>query len=263
MQLGIYILIGLLAGLLSGLIGIGGGIVIVPALTALLFAKDFPEDFLMQVVIGTSLAAILVTTFVGTWSQNRRGAVNWSLLRTFIPSLVGGVFVGILLTKEIPTDFLRGGFAVFSLFIGSWMLLRAGQVPKQAPAEPHALKLLIALGALVGLASGLLGIGGGVLLVPIFLGLGVAMPQASANSVACAVPTALTGMLMAIAVGWGEVSWPHLLGFVYWPAALAIGLASAISAPWGVYLCHRLPVPVIKRIFGGILLLIAWEMAPL
>lgn len=263
MQIEMYIVIGLVAGLLSGLIGIGGGVVIVPSLAVLLAAKHFPQAYLMQVVIATSLACITITTLVSTWSQNKRGAVNWRLLGILIPSLVVGVLLGMWLTKHSSTATLKTGFSVFAVFLGCWMLLRAGKVSLHAEPKQHAKHWLILLGILVGMSSGLLGIGGGVLLVPILLGFGYPMPQACANSVACAVPTAFTGAIAAMVMGWHQVDWPNLVGFVYLPAAIIIGLASAFSAPIGVYLCHRLPVSVIKRVFGGILLLIAWQMSPL
>lgn len=258
----LYIAIGLLSGLLAGLVGLGGGIVIVPSLTALLIWQHFPNEYLMQVVTGTSLGAIFITMMMSTWSQHQRGAIAWRTLRWFIPSMVLGALLGVCLAKQISTAHLRSGFALFCVGVGIWMLLRAGAEPKSSRFQGVHPAIWLFFGFFAGIVAGLLGVGGGVLLIPIFLLLGFSMPQASANSVACALPTALMGTVTNMALGWGQTHDPQLWGYVYWTAALGIGLASIISAPWGVYLCHRLPVPVIKRVFGGILLIIAWQMWP-
>ena len=262
MLIGIYIAVGLCSGLVAGLIGLGGGIVIVPALTAVLTWQHFPTQHLMQVVTGTSLAAIFITMLISIWHQHRRGAIAWKLLKWFIPSMVLGAFNGVWLAKEISTANLKVAFAAFCVIIGLWMLIRAGKPPSEPRFKGLARPLVILLGLGAGTVAGMLGVGGGVMLIPIFLSLGLTMPQSSASAVACAAPTALTGWITAMVLGWGVVQEPYLLGFIHWPAALAIGLASTVSAPFGVYLCHKLPVPVIKRVFGGILLIIAWQMLP-
>lgn len=262
MIIGIYIAVGLCSGLLAGLIGLGGGIVIVPALTGVFVWQAFPEEYLMQAVTGTSLAAIFITMLMSTWSQNRYSAVNWPILKWFIPSMVLGSLTGVWLARHIATVHLQEAFAAFCVIVGVWMLLRGGKGPSEPILKNIPRVILVFLGLVAGLMAGLLGVGGGVILIPIFLGLGLTMPEASASAVACAAPTAVTGALSAVFFGWGVIEVPHFWGFVCWPAALCIGAASLISAPVGVYLCHRLPVPVIKRVFGGILLIIAWRMLP-
>jgi uncharacterized membrane protein YfcA len=110
----------------------------------------------------------------------------------------------------------------------------------------------------------MLGIGGGVILVPVFIWLGLTMTQASATSAACAFASAVSGAIMAVIAGWHIPALPSLTwGFVHWEVALVVGVASLAGAPIGVYFAHNLPVPVIKRIFGGILLLIAARMLPI
>ncbi len=260
MEILAYILIGILTGIMSGLLGIGGGVIMVPALVVIFNWQGLPQHYLMQIVTATSLTAIIMTTFMAAWSHHKRGAVQWSLLKTFIPGTVIGALIGVWIAKQISTHHLQIAFAVFAILLGLRLIWGAHKKDKVVKSTPHPLVLLL-LASLVGILSGMLGLGGGVLLVPIFLWLGVAMVQASATSAACAFPTALSGSIMAMIAGWHISGLPAMcFGFVYLPAALILGLASLVGAPLGVALAHRLPVPIVKRIFGVVLLLIAGRM---
>ena len=260
-----YVLTGLLAGLLSGLLGIGGGVVIVPALLALFSWQKFSTVHMMQIATATSLATIFITSVMTTWVQSKRKAVQWGVLKWMIPGMVLGALLGIVIGKYLPSHFLKAAFAFFCLLLGIKMLLNK---PKQLTTEESTPRKIMKglpffLTISIGVCSGLLGIGGGVLVVPFLLWYGLAIPQVSATSAASGLPTSLAGAISAVIVGWHMADLPaHSLGLVYWPAALCIGLASIIAAPIGVLLVHKLPVLAVKRIFGGILLIVAWTMMP-
>jgi uncharacterized membrane protein YfcA len=258
-----YVLTGLLAGLLSGLLGLGGGVVVVPALLAIFNWQQFPPAHLMQIVTATSLATIFITSLMTTWVQSKRKAVQWNVLKWLIPGMVLGALCGIVIGKFLPSHLLKTTFAFFCLLLGVKMLLgkTAPLVEEATRKIPKGLPFFLAI--LIGMSSGLLGIGGGVLVIPFLLWYGLEIPAVSATSAASALPTALSGALTSMAVGWSVVGLPAgSVGFVFWPAALGIGLASLVAAPVGVLLVHRLPVLAVKRIFGGILLIVAWTMMP-
>ncbi|HRE31458.1 MAG TPA: sulfite exporter TauE/SafE family protein [Candidatus Berkiella sp.] len=257
-----YILTGLCAGLLSGLLGLGGGIVIVPALIALFSMQSFPHEHLMHIATGTSLATILITSFMTTWVQSKRKAVQWGVLKWLIPGTVLGALCGTVIGNYLPGHLLKTAFAFFCLLLSGKMLLgRTELIAKPERKIPLVLAFLFAW--LIGICAGLLGIGGGVLVIPFLLWCGLEMPAVSATSAASTLPTATSGALSSMVVGWHISGLPsESLGYVYWPAALCIGLASLIAAPIGVLLVHRLPVLLVKRIFGGILLIVAWTMMP-
>nr|AIA12955.1 Sulfite exporter TauE/SafE [uncultured bacterium] len=182
-----------------------------------------------------------------------------------IPGMVLGALLGILIGKYLPSQVLKAAFAFFCLLLGIKMLLRNPKQTAIQEATPRKIMkgLPFFLTLLIGVCSGLLGIGGGVLVVPFLLWYGLAVPQVSATSAASGLPTSLAGAISAMIVGWHMADLPtQSLGLVYWPAALCIGLASLIAAPIGVLLVHKLPVLVVKRIFGGILLIVAWTMMP-
>jgi hypothetical protein len=258
----IFAAIGLLSGLLSGLLGLGGGIVIVPALTALFTWRHFPAQHLMQIVTATSLATIFITSIMTIWEQNKRKGVQWSLLPLLIPGIVVGTTIGVWLGKYLPTPVLQGIFAVFCLLMSIRLLFFPEYGSANGFKKPPVIVLFL-FSLMVGVASGLLGIGGGLLLIPLLLWLELPMSQVSATSASCVLPVALAGALSAIALGWHASALPlHSWGFVYWPGALVMGLASLASARAGVFLAHYLPQLVVKRIFAVILLFVAWRMFP-
>lgn len=257
-----YILTGLIAGLLSGLLGLGGGVVIVPALLALFSWQHFPQEFLMQMATGTSLATIVITALMTTVIQNKHKAVQWAVLKWLVPGMVLGALAGNIIGAHIPGHFLKTAFAFFCLLLGIKMIV--GNAKMIASKEHHLPKVMpFIVSILIGMSSGLLGIGGGVLVIPFLMWYGLDVPSVSATSAASTLPTAASGAVSAMVVGWHILGLPaKSIGYVYWPAALSIGIASILAAPIGIWLVHRLPVPIIKRIFGSILLIVAWTMMP-
>jgi uncharacterized membrane protein YfcA len=109
-------LIGLASGLTSGLFGVGGGIVMVPAMMFLLKAD-------IKTAIGTSLSVIIPTALMGTLKHHQLGHVSWRLSFAIIPLAIGGGFLGSWLTKYIHSDDLRRAFAVFLMLVGLRMLV--------------------------------------------------------------------------------------------------------------------------------------------
>lgn len=262
MDLLIYLLVGICAGVLSGLLGLGGGLIFVPALTFAFTSQGLSEQHIMHLATATSLATMILTTLMATWSHHKRGGVQWSLIKLLIPGLMGGAWLGVWIADQLTTQGLRYAFAFFALILGVKMILGANKENVSAVQASHAMVLLLCATG-IGILAGILGLGGGIMLVPLLLWAGLPMPKASATSAACAFPTALTGTLTAVIVGWHTPGLPTMTwGYVYWPVALILGVASLLGAPLGVYLAYRLSVRVIKRIFGGILLLIALRMLP-
>ncbi|MBS0290428.1 MAG: sulfite exporter TauE/SafE family protein [Proteobacteria bacterium] len=252
-----YFIIGIITGVMSGLLGLGGGVIMVPALTFLFSWQAFPEQHIMHLATGTSLAAMIMTTMITVWSHNKRGVVQWSLLQYFLPGAMLGSLLGVYFARFISTNHLKIIFALFIIILGLRLIWGANRKNKIAKNFPPKIFLFL-LATLIGMLSGMIGLGGGLLFIPLFLWLGNSMVQASATSAACAFPTALTGALMAAIVGWHIEGLPaKTWGFIYWPGALTFGLASLISSPFGVSMAHHLPVPTLKRIFGGVLLVIA------
>ncbi|TCT20697.1 sulfite exporter TauE/SafE family protein [Thiobaca trueperi] len=254
-----YLFIGSLSGLLAGLFGIGGGVVMVPALILVFTPLNLGGDWIPHLAVGTSLATIIGTGAASAYAHHRRGGVRWDLAGRLAPGIVIGAWTGAGLAALIADLWLKRIFAVFLLFIGMRMLIRIrSQHNRPLPGRVG----LWGVGGGIGMLSALVGIGGGTLTVPFLNGRGIDMRQAVGTSAACGLPIAIAGAIGFMVAGWGHAGLPELsTGFVYWPAVLVMLLASMPTAPLGARLAHALPVDLLKRLFGLLLLAVAWRLA--
>src|SRR6185437_13717370 len=121
---------------------------------------------------------------------------------------------------------------------------------------------LLAVGLVIGVVCGLVSAGGAFMTVPFMLFCGVAMTTAIGTGAALGVPVAAMGTLGYVFSGWHVPTVPSLaLGFVYVPALLGIVAGSVLTAPWGARSAHRMPVTTLRRIFAGLLYVLAARMA--
>jgi len=250
--------VGAVAGILAGLLGIGGGLVLVPALFWVYSHLGFPADAVMQFALGTSLASILFTGFSSVRAHHAQGAVCWDLVGLMAPALLLGAFAGSFLADAIGSAGLMRLFGVFAAVIGIRMLLPSRPASEDGNCGKSVAKPVhVAGGGVIGLASALFGIGGGSLCVPYLNAVGVRIQQAVATSAACGVPIAIAGALGYVVTGWQQPAPAGAVGYVYLPGLAAIVLASMPMAGIGARLAHRLPAVTLKRIFAVILLLVA------
>lgn len=256
--------VGAVAGLLAGLLGVGGGLVIVPALVWVYARQGFPESLLMQAALATSLASILFTGLSAVRAHHARGAVRWDLVGMLAPTLMLGAFAGSHVAHRMTSDLLMMLFGTFAAVIGLQMLL--GRAAPQdtglpaAPARQVGKAVHLAVGLLIGVASAFFGIGGGSLTVPYLSAVGVRMQQAVATSSACGIPIAVAGSIGFILAGWSRADLPAgSAGYVHLPSLVAIVMASVPAARLGANLAHRLPAATLRRVFAVLLLLVATE----
>jgi hypothetical protein len=253
-----YMGTGVFSGILAGLLGVGGGVIIVPALILVFGHQGFTPVWLAQLAVGTSLASIIGTGWSSALAHHRRGAVRWDLFWRLVPGIILGAWAGAAVAGLLPQGWLQRIFGVFLVYVGLSMLAPRGETPTGfAPGNWG----LATVGGGIGALSAIVGIGGGTLTVPYLVRTGLDMRRAVATSSACGVPIALAGTLGFVVSGWGREGLPTLsTGFVYWPAVLGILLTSILTAPVGARLAHSLPVPVLSRFFGILLLLVAAKL---
>ncbi len=250
--------LGALAGLLAGLLGVGGGLVIVPALAWWFDHQGLGGGQLMQLALGTSLASIVFTSLSSVAAHHRRGAVRWGEVARLAPGILIGALLGAALADALPSEQLRRVFALFELMVAVQMGLSLR--PRAARALPARLGMGAAGGG-IGLVSSIVGIGGGTLTVPFLSWCGVVMREAVATSAACGLPIALAGALGYLLMGWGEAGLPPgTLGYIHPQALLGIAAASVLFAPLGARLAHALPGAQLKRLFALLLALIGLRM---
>jgi uncharacterized membrane protein YfcA len=167
--------------------------------------------------------------------------------------------IGVFITKHLSTAYLEFLFGCFCMLLSFYMFFSKNGKPGENTHPHPSILFILALG--IGMLSSLLGVGGGIILIPLLIHLGLDMRQAMATSITSAFATTVTASIMAMIAGWDS---PHLpentLGFVLWPLALLLGLSSMVGAPLGVRLVHYLPMQTTKRLFAGILLAVAFKM---
>lgn len=259
----LYLAIGASAGLLAGLLGVGGGLIIVAALAWLLPLRGFAPEHVMHVALATSLASIVLTSVSSARAHARRGSVLWPSVRALAPGLVLGGAAGAQLASYLPSSALR-------LFVAGYCLvaaaqLRYGQVKPGLAATDTAPTgmLLLGAGVAIGVVAALVGIGGGSMIVPLLVWLGVAPVRAVGTSATCGFAIAIASALGFVYSGHATaVTLPSgSLGFVYLPAAAGIALASVLVAPQGVRLAHALSGATLKNVFAGFLVLMGLVVA--
>ena len=250
----VYLLTGCIAGVLAGLFGIGGGLIIVPALILVFTLQGFDAAVLTQLAIGTSLATIVVTGSSAARSHHAQGAVRWPVFVALAPGLAVGVWAGAWLADWLPGERLQGLIGIFALLVAVQMGLGLKPKPsRELPGKP----VLTAVGVIFGSISALFGIGGGSLTVPFLSWCNVRMQEAVGTAAACGVPIALFGALAFAVTGWGEQSLPEAsTGYLYWPALIGIVATSALCARVGAKLAHRLSADKLKKVFAAFLLVL-------
>ena len=258
MWLAAYAAAGALVGFLAGLLGIGGGMTLVPILSALFSAQSLAPGYTVHLALGTAMASIVFTSSASVRAHHRRRAVDWSIVARLAPGMASGALLATLASGFIAQRALALSFAVI-VYAGALQMLFGGrpQAARRLPVGP----ILFVLGGLIGVVCGLVSAGGAFLTVPLMLYCGVPLLTAIGTAAAVGIPVAVVGTVGFIASGWRIDGLPAAsLGFVFLPALAALVIASSLTAPVGAALAHRLPVVTLKRIFAVLLFALATRM---
>ena len=253
-----YLLIGTVSGFFAGLLGIGGGIILVPALLVAFGFAGFPQAVIFQVALGTSMATILFTALSSLRSHHQHGAVLWAVVRNFTPGVLVGTALGTLIARHVSTPGLTAFFALFLIAVA--IQLGLGLKPKPGRILPGRLGQAVA-GTVIGIVSALAAVGGGAMTVPFLTWCNVPIRNSIGTAAAVGFPIALGGTVGYIVNGWTAAALPAgSLGFVYLPALLWTVLAGMLTAPLGARAAHVLPAATLRRVFAALLLIVAWRM---
>ena len=253
-----YVTLGVFIGLLAGLLGVGGGLVIVPALVFLFQQQGMDPAIIVHLAIGTSLATIIATSWSSVRAHHRRGAVLWLVVQQFTPGIILGTGMGAALVHELPAGMLKILFGLFELAVAVKMGFGIRPSPKRTLPGPIAMN---GMGQVIGFVSAIVGIGGGTITVPFLVWCNVALRNAVATSAACGVPIAIFGTISFLITGWSTMGLPsHSTGYLYWPAVAGISAASVFTAPLGAKLAHTLPTQSLEKIFAGFLFFLGIRM---
>ena len=253
-----YLALGAVVGFFAGLLGVGGGGIMVPALTTMFAMQGLPFEHLVHVSLATSMAAIVITSISSLRAHHKHGAIQWSIVKGITPGILLGTFGAALIAAYIPSLPLAIFFVVFMAYVSGQMWLNIKPQPSRQLPGPLGLS---GVGLVIGGVSALVAIGGGSLSVPFMTWCNVKIQQAIATSAAIGLPIAVAGTIGYLISGWQVEGLPkYTVGFIYLPAVLAISVVSTFTAPIGAQLAHKLPVATLKKLFALLLIGLSVKM---
>lgn len=249
---------GVFSGLLAGLLGIGGGLMLVPVLTFFLALSATPEMHIVHASIGTSMGVIVFTSLSSAYAHLKTGTVQKHVVVGMVPGLLLGALLGSKFASLLPTKELAFVFGCFVLF-SAYQLFR-NKKPKPSRALPGKVGL-VSVGTITGVLSSMVGAGGGFVSVPFMIWCNVQVRKAVATSAVMGFPLAVFSCIGYAINGIKLENMPEgFIGYIYWPAIVAIGSMSVLFAPIGAKLAHSLPVNKVKKTFAILLVIIAFTM---
>ena len=245
------------AGFMAGLLGVGGGIIMVPALYYAFSVLEFDLVTRMHLSVGTSLAIIIPTSIISTKTHSEYDAVDFKMVKTFGLLIVVGVFAGTFLAVNLKTPALVLFFAFFSFFVGLFFIFLRDKLVE----NPRQISSLIKniSGVLIGFISVPLGIGGGSLMVPFMRTFGYDIRKSIGTAAAVGFLIALTGTITMIFSGKiiDNVNSPFSFGYVNLLGFLVFVPVTMVMARIGAKAVYRINKKLLSRIFGSFLLIVS------
>ena len=240
---------GAVTGVLAGLFGVGGGAITVPILFEVFGLVGVAEAIAMPLAVGTSLAIIIPTSIRSAMGHHAKGAVDTSVLRAWAVPVLLGVLLGAWIARYAPPQVFQIVFIVVGA-INATKLLFGRASWRLADDMPRGLGLR-AYGFGIGIASALMGIGGGALSTLVLTLHGRPIHQAVATSAGMGVLISIPGALGYMVAGWGKAGLPFgSVGFVSLIAFACLFPTALLTARFGVNLAHAMPRRRLEVLFG-------------
>ncbi|MGB0895045.1 MAG: sulfite exporter TauE/SafE family protein [Parashewanella sp.] len=255
----IFMALGSVVGFMAGLLGIGGGLIVVPALLYLLPKMGVEHAYVPIIAIATSLANMILTSISAVSAHYRRDNIDWDIAKMLVPGvMLGAIFSGSI-AALIPAELLQKIFAVFVIL----MAINMARPVKPSEGDlnmPSAISVFL-LTMVIACLSGILGIGGAVILIPLLCFFGIRIQRAVGLSNLASLCVAVAGSAGYIIAGWNVSDLPTgTVGYVYLPALFGIALTSVLVAPLGVKAATTWPTKTLKKVFAVFLIFVGAEL---
>jgi uncharacterized membrane protein YfcA len=246
-----------ISGFIAGLLGVGGGIIMVPALYYAFTVMDFDIATRMHLSLGTSLAIIIPTSIMSAKTHMKFNAVDFKLIKSFGIFIILGVMLGTVLASNLKTPPLMLFFSFFAFLVGLFFIFFREKVGANPRPISQTFKVVIGVG--LGFFAVPLGIGGGSLGVPAMRLFGYPIKTAIGTSAAIGFLISIFGAMSMSFSGFffDTVNTPLSLGYVNLPGFLVFVPVTMLMAPIGARLVHRTDKKLLSKIFGVFLLIIA------
>jgi len=253
-----FLLLGALIGFMAGLLGIGGGGIMVPVLTTIFLQQGVPVEKVVHLALGTSMASIVITAISSLRAHNAKNGVIWHVVKRMSAGIILGAFLATAVVPYLSSVYLAIFFAIFMAYVSLQMFLNRAPKPSRTLAGNTGLFMA---GSGIGAISALVSIGGGSLTVPYLAWQNIDIKKAIGTSAAIGLPLSAAGTLGYLINGWSDsVPQEFIFGYIYLPAVLLISTTSFFAAPYGAKLAHALPVPMLKKIFSVVLIILSLKM---
>ena len=245
------------AGFMAGLLGVGGGIIMVPALYYAFTVLDFDIATRMHLSVGTSLAIIIPTSIISTKTHMEYDAVDFRMVRSFGIFILLGVIAGTFLAVSLKTPALVLFFSIFALMVGLFFIF----VREKLMDNPKKISDLVKniSGVIIGFISIPLGIGGGSLMVPFMRTFGYDIRKSIGTAAAVGFLIALSGTITMITSGKiiDNINTPFSIGYINLLGFIVFVPVTMIMARIGAKAVYKIDKKLLSKIFGIFLILVS------
>ena len=245
------------AGFLAGLLGVGGGIIMVPALYYAFTVLDFDIVTRMHLSVGTSLAIIIPTSIISTKTHMEYDAVDFKMVKSFGIFILFGVIAGTFLAVNLKTAALVLFFSIFAFIVGLFFIFLREKLLEN-PKEISDLVKNIS-GIVIGFISVPLGIGGGSLMVPFMRTFGYDIRKSIGTAAAVRFLIAVSGSITMILGGKiiDNVNTPFSIGYINLLGFLVFVPVTTVMARIGAKAVYRIDKKLLSKIFGTFLIIVS------
>ena len=245
------------AGFMAGLLGVGGGIIMVPALYYAFTVLDFDIVTRMHLSVGTSLAIIIPTSIISTKTHMEYDAVDFKMVKSFGIFILLGVIAGTFLAVSLKTPALVLFFAIFAFMVGLFFIFLREKLVDNPKKISNLVKNIS--GVLIGFISIPLGIGGGSLMVPFMRTFGYDIRKSIGTAAAVGFLIALTGTITMISGGKiiNNVNTPFSIGYINLLGFIVFVPVTMIMARLGAKAVYRIDKKLLSKIFGIFLIVVS------
>jgi uncharacterized protein len=258
----VFILLGtgLAVGFASGLLGVGGGFIMAPVQYLVFLDAGIDPDMAIKLAFGTNLMVIFFTAISGAWRHYRKGAVLWKA--AVVMGITGAVAALLTATfaTRLPGEFLEKGFGVVVL-LGAARLLVQRWAGRRTERQENPW-VWIAWALLIGVVTGMTGLGGGIVAVPVMvMAMKFKIHEAIGTSLAIIIFTSFGGLLGYVAGGWNVAGLPpYSLGYVNFWSWFLLSVSSVGMAQFGALTAHRLPAKQLRYLFIILMVFVGLQM---
>lgn len=257
----ILALTGIAVGFGQGFLGVGGSFIMVPVVYWLFTAMGISPDIAIKLAFGSSLFVVFPTAISGVLTHMRKGAVWWKAgIILGMCGTIGAITGSTIASQFLTVGILKPTFGLAVALGAIWMV--RGKLPEVAEDLKEKPTIWVCWGFPIGVISGLLGIGGGIIMVPVMaMGLKLSMHRAVGTSLAMMIFTSFGGVIGYLINGLSVPDLPPFsLGYVNIPVWACLALTSIPVAQIGARTAHRLPATQLRYIFIAVMFYVALRM---